>query len=573
VPASRNSAFVVTVHQVRENITLTLSLEDYVLGVISAEGSIEDEPEALKALAIAARTSALKNIRRHKSQGYDFCTTTHCQRFVVTEGINLAKSRTPFVTAVRDTAGLVLEDDQGHIAESYFGASCGGMTANLETLWGVNSPPYLRGVRDEYCTTAPHHAWTDVISSDELAQALRSDPRTDVGGTIHRLLVTRRDQTGRAESITIEGERLRTINGWEFKLIVGRVLGWNRLKSSRFSIVRSGSNFVFHGRGFGHGLGLCQEGSHVMAQQGFGYRQILAKYFPGTTVRCRCPICFISLSLTLAEVLVAQNDKLKHIGYQNPGRQGASFRRESHADLLWEVSFDASLLSTSKSKIPNPKLAASPPRRFSTSPRRSLSSEHFRVNYPQTGDARDVSALLRILETNRSSLLQRLPSASPTMEFPYLQIFINETTGDFVGRTGQPSWAAAATRDRRIELQPLALLQRLGILETTIRHELVHIMIDKLGSGRTPRWLAEGMALSLAGEGPVIQRYQPAYKMSPGELERKLVSANSVEEMRTAYAAAYAAVQYLIKTEGESSVWQLVARGKNGKRSLSATRD
>jgi hypothetical protein len=149
------------------------------------------------------------------------------------------------------------------------------------------------------------------------------------------------------------------------------------------------------------------------------------------------------------------------------------------------------------------------------------------------------------------------------MEFPYLQIFINETTGDFVGRTGQPSWAAAATRDRRIELQPLALLQRLGILETTIRHELVHIMIDKLGSGRTPRWLAEGMALSLAGEGPVIQRYQPAYKMSPGELERKLVSANSVEEMRTAYAAAYAAVQYLIKTEGEASVWQLVARGKN----------
>jgi hypothetical protein len=51
--------------------------------------------------------------------------------------------------------------------------------------------------------------------------------------------------------------------------------------------------------------------------------------------------------------------------------------------------------------------------------------------------------------------------------------------------------------------------------------------------------------------------------MSPGELERKLVSANSVEEMRTAYAAAYAAVQYLIKTEGEASVWQLVARGKN----------
>jgi len=102
VRTSRDPAFAVRVHQVGENITRVLSLEDYVLGVVSAEGSMEDEREALKALAIAARTYALKNIRRHENQGYDFCSTTHCQRFVATEGLKLANSRTPLAMAVRD---------------------------------------------------------------------------------------------------------------------------------------------------------------------------------------------------------------------------------------------------------------------------------------------------------------------------------------------------------------------------------------------------------------------------------------------------------------------------------------
>src|SRR4030095_14971867 len=74
-----------------------------------------------------------------------------------------------------------------------------------------------------------------------------------------------------------------TVTGWDFKIIVGRVLGWNLLKSSRFEVSRAGSNFVFRGSGFGHGLGLCQEGAHVMAARGASYQRILEKYFPGTT--------------------------------------------------------------------------------------------------------------------------------------------------------------------------------------------------------------------------------------------------------------------------------------------------
>src|SRR5262249_27259067 len=92
----------------------------------------------------------------------------------------------------------------------------------------------------------------------------------------------KRDATGRAETIAIEGERRRQVRGWEFKIVVGRALGWNVLKSSRFSVTRRGSSFVFRGSGFGHGLGLCQNGAHVMARRGATHSQILEHYFPGT---------------------------------------------------------------------------------------------------------------------------------------------------------------------------------------------------------------------------------------------------------------------------------------------------
>ncbi len=274
--AKNSDTTSVSVHQVSENVTQRMPLEDYVRHVVASEASVEDQPEALKALAITARTYALKNLGRHKEQGYDFCSTTHCQRF------ESLVSRPVLNAAVRETAGIVLRDNKDQIIDAYFSASCGGTTANLKTLWGGETPAYLRGIRDDYCNTGAHYRWTDVIDSDRLANALRSDPRTDVGQNIRAVSVAQYDQTGRAEIVSIAGDRRKTISGWEFKLIVGRALGWNVLKSSRFNISRSGSQFVFRGGGFGHGLGLCQEGSHVMAQRGQSYRQILAHYFPGT---------------------------------------------------------------------------------------------------------------------------------------------------------------------------------------------------------------------------------------------------------------------------------------------------
>ena len=464
----------VAVYQVSENVTQRMPLESYIERVVATEGSVEDEPEALKALAIAARTYAMKNLKRHAHDGYDFCTTTHCQRF------ETSNTRSAVVDAVKATAGMVLRDEEGQVVDSYFGASCGGMTANIKTLWGAVPREYLQGVRDDYCAAESHSRWTDTIPSDRMAKALRSDPRTDVGQTIREVSVARYDGTGRAELVSIVGDRRRLINGWDFKLIVGRSLGWNLLKSSRFTISRSGSAFVFRGSGFGHGLGLCQEGAHVMAQRGFAHRQILAKYFPETSVGSRA----IPMSAT-----------------------------------------------------------------------RSLRSEHYRVTFPRNLDTNEVTALLGLLESSRTQLMRR----AGVNALPQLDVIINETTGDFTGRTGMPPWAGAATKNNRIELQPLSLLKKRRILETTLRHELVHVIVESAGGGQTPRWLTEGMAVYMAGEGAMLPQTGESKLLPPETIEQRLASAKTSAEMQAAYAAAFKLVSTLVRVEGESKVWRRVA--------------
>ena len=183
-------------------------------------------------------------------------------------------------------------------------------------------------------------------------------------------------------------------------------------------------------------------------------------------------------------------------------------------------------------------------------------SSYFRLVHPQTVDARDANYLLDLLEHNRSELLQRVSNAGLDVRLPTLEIVFNTTTGDFVAHTGMPSWAAAATRKNKIELQPLTLLKQRRILETTLRHELAHALIDTLGHGQTPRWLAEGMAIYLAGEG---RRFHITNSTSDANIEQTLATAKSADDMKAAYAAAYHRVQELIRREGENKVWKRLA--------------
>ena len=537
--ATRNPQSAIRVHLVTENVTRELSLEDYVLGVMRAEGPTESEPEALKALAIAIRTYALKNHGRHAKDSYDFCTTTHCQRFL--GGAEAPTGTLPngrVSAAVRATEGQVLTDDRGQSVEAYFGASCGGETANIAALWGTRPSQYLAGVRDEYCASGPHATWTDVITRADLLRALQSDARTNIGARLDQVVISKRDETGRAEFITIDGEHRKQVRGWDFKIIVGRVLGWNVLKSSRFEVARAGSNFIFHGKGFGHGLGLCQEGAHVMAARGSSYQRILEKYFPGARVR-RGDQVATNLSTHERFDLNAEDAKDPAKGAEE-NQLGAPLRNPLRPLRLNAV-------------LANHPSGASAARTI------TLSSEHFRVTYPTDVDRRDANLVLNTLESARSDFLHRASAASLSADVPLLEIRINASTGDFTARTGQPWWAAAATRGHKIELQPVGILKRRGSLTTTLRHELAHVVIDAVSHNRAPRWLGEGFAIYLAGEGPMFARYATKTKLSTDEIEKRLARPGSQQEMRMLYSLAHNQVSYLIQSGSEASVWKKLA--------------
>jgi stage II sporulation protein D len=513
------------VRLLREEKTETVSLEDYVLGVLSMEASTEDELDALKAQAVVSRTFALKNLGRHSSEGYDLCSNTHCQQY----SNERSRVRDQMRRAVEETAGELLSE-QGRPIDAYFHAACGGATASIESLWGVPAPSYLRGVRDDYCAAMPGREWTDEIPAARLAKALTTDPRSEVGRRLDEVVVSKRDASGRAELITIEGERRKQVRGWEFKMIVGRALGWNVLKSSRFEVTRRGSNFFFRGSGFGHGLGLCQQGAHVMARRGVAYRQILDHYFPGTTVGGE----------------QARDAGTGQRGEQrSPGGESVTERRGERRSAYEMRTAAFSRISGKDSGDREQQLA--------------LSSEHFHISYPPSVARGEIESVLRTLETAHEDMHRRLIAAS--LKLPGASSFdvvIHRTTQNFTAATGQPWFAAGATRGRQIQLQPISVLRRRRILTSTLRHEYAHSVIEAIGEGHTPRWLTEGLAIHFAGEAAMLTRFESRKRLSLDELESKLERPASAGEMRALYAAASREVRSLIQKDGESKVWRQI---------------
>jgi stage II sporulation protein D len=257
-------------------VLLTLPSESYVIAALSGEAAPDEPMASLKAMAISMRTFALVNADRHQAEGFGLCDNTHCQ------ALRLGKTRPEVEQAVRETAGETLWSE-GQRAHIYYTQHCGGMSEPASAVWPEERAAYLAGQHpDPYCVRRSPAQWQTRIPLHQLDQIFRvqgwhtPSPVTD----IH---ITQRDVTGRAELLQVIGQGPPAeISASSFRFAVDRTLGWNQMRSEWYSAAVSGSDLEIRGRGFGHGVGLCQAGAFEMATEGRNEKEILSFYFPGT---------------------------------------------------------------------------------------------------------------------------------------------------------------------------------------------------------------------------------------------------------------------------------------------------
>jgi SpoIID/LytB domain protein len=332
--------------QLREDGTICtineIPLEDYLTSVISSEMGGGAPTEFLKAHAILSRSWLLSGLDRKKkskempiptekiTEGerirwydrtdhdlFDVCADDHCQRY---QGIKKIVSNQA-EEAVRQTHGMVMIF-QDEICDARYSKACGGITENSDTAWNDKRVPYLTSISDAsilyqpistekeaaawifsvpnaYCNTSDEHLleiillgvdretkdyfrWRVEYSRTELEEILREKSGVDFG-TLKEIVPLRRGASGRISRLKIVGSQKSMVVGKELE--IRRWLSRSHLYSSAFVVMADAERFIFHGAGWGHGVGLCQIGAAVMASKGFKTEEILKHYFPGADLK------------------------------------------------------------------------------------------------------------------------------------------------------------------------------------------------------------------------------------------------------------------------------------------------
>jgi stage II sporulation protein D len=262
-------------------------LEDYVAATVVSESAPSGDPSAVERMfevqAIVARSYALASRGRHGSRGFDLCSTTHCQLYAP-DRLKTSRWGPLVVEAVRRTAGVVVWHRTAP-ALALFHADCGGHTSTAGVAWGGADRPYLLAVPDAGPALSAHAQWTYEIEADRMVKLLGADARTAVGRRLDMISVLDRDPAGRAGTIALHGERERLVSGEILRDVVSRQDGARTLRSTMFEVRRDQSRFVFEGRGFGHGVGLCQAGALARIKAGARPRDVLAHYYAGASLR------------------------------------------------------------------------------------------------------------------------------------------------------------------------------------------------------------------------------------------------------------------------------------------------
>lgn len=251
-----------------------IDVEDYLQGVVPSETYPGWPAEALKAQAVVSRTHAIfKNI---KNKDLPFTLTSD----VTTQVYGGKTAEAPAANrAVKETRGEILTY-RGKIFPAFFSSTCGGRTTRADFQWKIEPHPSLKGVECTFCQGSKYFNWKADLSGAEIEGRLRKKGFAVTG--IQKIVPEEIDRSGRPRFFLIQhaGGSLQ-IPANSFRMAVGPDL----MRSTKVKIDPSGDPFHFQGRGWGHGVGLCQFGAKRLAELGYGYREILRYYYPESEIQ------------------------------------------------------------------------------------------------------------------------------------------------------------------------------------------------------------------------------------------------------------------------------------------------
>ncbi|NLJ43913.1 MAG: SpoIID/LytB domain-containing protein [Bacteroidales bacterium] len=239
-------------------------IEKYIAGVVRTEGGAGRNSEYLKSQAVLARTFLYKHFSRHLIDNYNMCDGTHCQAF---NGITTDQAVNK---AALETKGLVALDPDSNLIISAFHSNCGGETSTADNVW-LSNHSHVRKVIDPYCLHSPNATWRKTIPLAEWTAYLKKNGFNP----------------GKNEKVSYSFSQLTRQNDYvigSFSIPFSRIRNDLKLKSTFFSVQQEENNIILKGRGYGHGVGLCQEGAMVMASRGFKFREIIGFYYPDVII-------------------------------------------------------------------------------------------------------------------------------------------------------------------------------------------------------------------------------------------------------------------------------------------------
>jgi stage II sporulation protein D len=257
-------------------------LESYLCGILPHEIDPKWLMEALKAQAVVSRTFAMRNLEsRHSGTGYNFCDEVHCQVYGGTKGEDERSN-----TAVDLTKGEVLTY-KGNLVNTVYHACCGGNTESSKHVWlsKYKQPVSLSGRTCGFCKDSPHYRWSQTVEEKSIRKKLIKAGHGI--GKITSIIPYGRTKSGRMKWVKIKYKKKngrttnKTLTSAQLRMIVSP---WTIKSTKSLSVTKKGDNFKFIGRGWGHGVGMCQWGSKGMAESRYSYKRILKHYYRKTKI-------------------------------------------------------------------------------------------------------------------------------------------------------------------------------------------------------------------------------------------------------------------------------------------------